>query len=350
MDVYWIKAFWNRQGGASLFIISDILLYVSTALVLSITALCILLQVRARDKYSASFLSILVPIALQMGLNMVMTYVNRVYSPVELESRAYSVVCLFNTVLSITLTTIMLYGLSRYLIGLLPEEQERKKTGYRIVNVIVPVFLFLSLFAVFAASKGDWITAMELTLGYHFLCGSVLMSAHGIAALFYMKKATTREEESLLKGIAYTFIPLIITFPLDLLFFRIFSFKLAYLCFSLLVVYLYFFISKNYFKIYDPPADAERSAKALLKGRDLSGREIEIALLVIGGHTNSDIGSKLFISVNTVKTHIKSCYKKLGVNNRVQLLRFVREEVDARLKGAVGNDRSPKARPVSKEN
>jgi DNA-binding NarL/FixJ family response regulator len=49
----------------------------------------------------------------------------------------------------------------------------------------------------------------------------------------------------------------------------------------------------------------------------LTEREIEIAVKVAGGKTNADIGSELFISPGTVKTHVASIQRKLDVRNRV---------------------------------
>ncbi|MBB4918980.1 response regulator [Streptosporangium saharense] len=49
----------------------------------------------------------------------------------------------------------------------------------------------------------------------------------------------------------------------------------------------------------------------------LTDREVEIAGKVAEGMTNSDIAAKLFISPGTVKTHVASIQRKLGVRNRV---------------------------------
>ena len=47
-----------------------------------------------------------------------------------------------------------------------------------------------------------------------------------------------------------------------------------------------------------------------------SKREIEILELIKDGFSNPQISQKLFISENTVKTHIKNLYKKMSVSNR----------------------------------
>jgi len=54
--------------------------------------------------------------------------------------------------------------------------------------------------------------------------------------------------------------------------------------------------------------------------RQLSAREREVLLLLLSGQTNTQIAEQLFISANTVKTHIGNIYQKVGVNRRYELL------------------------------
>lgn len=76
----------------------------------------------------------------------------------------------------------------------------------------------------------------------------------------------------------------------------------------------------------DPPAhSAERvPAQALSPGAlldPLSDRELEVLALVAEGLTNQAIANRLFISINTVKTHARHIYEKLDVHNRAQAAR-----------------------------
>ncbi len=58
----------------------------------------------------------------------------------------------------------------------------------------------------------------------------------------------------------------------------------------------------------------------MLSSPTLSVREREVAELVIVGKSNKEIASILGISENTVKNHITSILKKLGVQDRMELV------------------------------
>jgi len=56
------------------------------------------------------------------------------------------------------------------------------------------------------------------------------------------------------------------------------------------------------------------------KGRfdDLTDREREVLVAMAKGLTNDELAEALFISGNTVKTHVKRVLTKLGARDRVQ--------------------------------
>lgn len=51
---------------------------------------------------------------------------------------------------------------------------------------------------------------------------------------------------------------------------------------------------------------------------ELSPRELEVLKLLVEGYSNVEIGEALFLSPNTVKTHVRGIMNKLAVNDRVQ--------------------------------
>ncbi len=50
----------------------------------------------------------------------------------------------------------------------------------------------------------------------------------------------------------------------------------------------------------------------------LTPRESEILTLICAGHTNAAIAAELFLSINSIKTHIRGLYRKIGVTRRSQ--------------------------------
>ncbi|HLH36600.1 MAG TPA: response regulator transcription factor [Alloacidobacterium sp.] len=66
-----------------------------------------------------------------------------------------------------------------------------------------------------------------------------------------------------------------------------------------------------------PAVVAERLAERM-GGPSLTSRELDVLKRIVGGRSNKEIASELFISEATVKTHINSILSKLGVSDRTQ--------------------------------
>lgn len=62
-----------------------------------------------------------------------------------------------------------------------------------------------------------------------------------------------------------------------------------------------------------------------LKELGITPREHEILGLIAEGLSNREIGERLFVSENTVKTHSSRLFDKMGVNRRVQAVQKGKE-------------------------
>ena len=58
---------------------------------------------------------------------------------------------------------------------------------------------------------------------------------------------------------------------------------------------------------------------------DLTEREAEVLRLIALGHTNSEIGERLFLSVRTVESHRAHIQQKLRLSSRAELVRYALE-------------------------
>ena len=59
--------------------------------------------------------------------------------------------------------------------------------------------------------------------------------------------------------------------------------------------------------------------------RVLTARECDIVELIVAGMSNREIGEELSLSVNSVKTYIRTAYRKMGVQRRTQAMLWALE-------------------------
>ncbi|WKK67034.1 helix-turn-helix domain-containing protein [Lutimonas zeaxanthinifaciens] len=96
----------------------------------------------------------------------------------------------------------------------------------------------------------------------------------------------------------------------DLAFFKKLSYALGFLCLLFLGGLVFLSIKlKQAGIIQQTPIDFS-----------LTTQEEKVAELMIDNKTNKEIASELFISLNTVKTHIRNLYAKLEVSNRTEFV------------------------------
>lgn len=69
-----------------------------------------------------------------------------------------------------------------------------------------------------------------------------------------------------------------------------------------------------------PPIDLVEGSFGTWPGREhgLTGREAEILALITQGLSNAEIAQRVYLGVNTVKTHIRTAYRKIGVVRRAE--------------------------------
>jgi NarL family two-component system response regulator LiaR len=66
-----------------------------------------------------------------------------------------------------------------------------------------------------------------------------------------------------------------------------------------------------------------------MEGTELTAREAEVMELLQDGRTNAEIAEQLSIGIETVRTHARSIYRKVGVPSRRELARMAQREAVA---------------------
>lgn len=66
-----------------------------------------------------------------------------------------------------------------------------------------------------------------------------------------------------------------------------------------------------------PPAVAARLADRMIRPT-LTPRELDVLRLVSRGRTNKEMAAAMFVSEETIKTHMKGLFQKLGVHDRAE--------------------------------
>jgi LuxR family maltose regulon positive regulatory protein len=72
------------------------------------------------------------------------------------------------------------------------------------------------------------------------------------------------------------------------------------------------------------PETAQRGGESVVFGQ-LSVREIDVLRHLSEMMTTEEIATEMYVSINTVKTHLKSIYRKLAVTRRGEAVRRARQ-------------------------
>ncbi len=71
---------------------------------------------------------------------------------------------------------------------------------------------------------------------------------------------------------------------------------------------------------------AESAAQPQISGNHLTDRERDVLRCMVAGSNNQEIADQLIISLGTVKFHVSSIFRKLGVDSRVKAVKLAIEQ------------------------
>jgi two-component system NarL family response regulator len=76
---------------------------------------------------------------------------------------------------------------------------------------------------------------------------------------------------------------------------------------------------------FAPDGWAEHAQQETIRETGLTEKELDVLAAVAEGLSNREIATRLWLSAETVKTHLSSVYRKLDVNSRVAAARVAYE-------------------------
>lgn len=302
-------------------IFSKILLILYFSLIFSLTLLCSIFFLRTKDRLVSRLLIILYPLFLH-GFTCLIYYV---FPDILKSMQTGSAFSLFLLLLSCITLPLILYAISHYLLYLVTDKPKGLRLGGWLIKGYSLAFFFISLYFMLYLNSQNWMDALTRALNELFLYGSMFLIIPAIVASVYLGRLKDSGKKQLLRGIVISFYPIGVFAALDLFFFMESPYKLVYISYVIFAILVFLYVGRHFVYKYQPEIpDLPEPDDDIYRLWDISEREQELISLLVKGHTNREISELLFISYNTVKTHVQNIYRKMGVSNRLQLLAKLR--------------------------
>lgn len=293
-----------------------IFFYLST-LMIGVAALAVSCFIYARTRYRLlmHYIAYLFSFTLFVFSSLfVLTYANLNFAQIN-----------FNLLLSIILVSILSFLFLMLSIPLLThvlvlDDSPRKRNIIMIAISIIAFTAMASSFKVDFSGEHihqfrDYRLYLSLTLFYSTIVYSILLKLFSLKRLDGDRKKITKT----LLTLNIIFFPGIIY---DIYLYKthnVFVFTPTF--YGIFAVIFTIYIARRYVvQLKSIPADiASVSYEDMFSRAGISSREQEIVYLVLQGLGNRDIAKRLFISPNTVKTHIRNIFRKMDVKSRFEL-------------------------------
>ncbi len=306
--------------------------FLITAMVLFAT---IFNHVLGKDTKFPPFLLILIPLFLCLLQISAYIYINKAasFKNIELFHNDDSVTFLiyFSSFFSNALISLFVLGTLRYIIIIFDFRERIEK-----------LFFWLALFYVIGMFAGNmvflWNKSIEdaLNLANWASWGilpfdSLVFFIPGVYAVIRLAGGKGKDEYRMyFRAVAVSFllIPIFAFFDIfgienGLLIQSGLPFRTTFVSFTIFIIWALYHLMQDKVEQTKPMIETQDQGKALKSRYGVSEREIEIIEQVAQGNPNKIIGETLFISENTVKSHIKNIYRKLEISNRIQLLKLL---------------------------
>ncbi len=300
-------------------IIFDAIQYVETSLLFSSLLFSVIMYVRTKDRLARRTLMVLLPVASLLFIS----YMYSLNVKNQAEAAQVSWLTPLFALLVIALIMASILAACFYVIQLFPITQQRKRVALLSATAITGVLLITTAILVMYMSRSDLTQSVTTALWAFYPLCSIALFIEALAVAGMYRKITEPHNLKLSRYFLIAFIPQIAYSIIDFLLLRNISFQLTHISYSVFSVFVFVDLCTYFFRHYSREIDISPKREDLKDKYSLSDREYEVVELLAKGMSNQIISETLHISVNTVKSHIKRIYSKLGIGNRLQLVNLL---------------------------
>lgn len=197
----------------------------------------------------------------------------------------------------------------------------RFKLFFSAVELTVLVLVFLEMYQLIHAPSGHLVFPMMM---FVFIASCGFFEFLGVWQLFRYGPGLEGKQRHFIRQMGRYYLAVFIVFyVLKLGFWGPFVSRIAYpLMYCSMHLYplyrLRIFLKEFVVQQSLLPLD-EAWLEELFTAHRITPREQEIVRLLLQGRSNAQIESTLFISIRTVRNHVSSIYRKMGVQNRLEM-------------------------------
>ncbi len=293
--------------------------FIESSLLFSAFLFSAVMFIRTRDRLAGRTLLVLFPVSTLLFISYMYSIndgTNEVKSSISWLSPFFAFVIIFLIAASILATCF-------YVIQLFPASRKRKRTGLFWAAVLVTALLVITGALVMYMSKSDLSQAITNALWAFYPLCSVALFIEAVSISLAYKNITDPHEKKLAKYFIISFIPQAAFSIIDFILLRDIGFQLTHITYAVFSILVFIDLCAYFFRSYGIDLDISEEKQSLKDKFSLSDREVEVTELLAKGMPNQLISETLHISINTVKSHIKNIYFKLGISNRLQLMNLL---------------------------
>ncbi|QRN84607.1 hypothetical protein JR334_06315 [Clostridia bacterium] len=307
-----------------MFVITDLLQFIETAIMISMLSFIVFFYVKTKDKLVKKNLIVLVPIAFLIVMLYIYDYFTTHYVLLVGEQFNLEYTYAVFSVAVMGAVTAIVGLLTRYGIELFPIKPYIRKITYRAVVSFICVVFVGTIVSFMFYFGNDLLGAIGAAINFYYPLTSLGVFVIAVILIFQYRNIEEPSNKRQARAYIIAFAPQIVYTLLDVLLLRNYVLQLTHLSYTIFAILAFYNISSHVFINYEQEELNSISEAELVHRLGLTERECEVVGLLIDGLMNRELAEELNISENTVKTHVKSIYRKLGVSNRLQLIHLLR--------------------------